>query len=153
MAAFQAALVPACQCGRPKRRGFHRWVRKTPWRKKWQPVLVFSPGESQGQRGLSDYSPRGCKECPNGRAFDQRGHWQPPRMKWQWSPDARHPKAPSLYVSLGSIRDVSAVKARTGFLGLCQSYCLLRRLADTYVSADIWWTNPFENECLCSRIY
>ena len=62
MAAFQAALVPACQCGRPKRRGFHRWVRKTPWRKKWQPILVFSPGESQGQRGLSDYSPRGCKE-------------------------------------------------------------------------------------------
>ena len=62
MAAFQAALVPACQCGRLKRRGFHRWVRKTPWRKKWQPVLVFLPGESQGQRSLSDYSPRGCKE-------------------------------------------------------------------------------------------
>ena len=24
---------------------------------------------------------------------------------------------------------------------------------NTYVSADFWWTNPFENECLCLRIY
>ena len=32
------------------------------WRRKWQPTLVFLPGESHGQRSLESYSPRGCKE-------------------------------------------------------------------------------------------
>ena len=31
------------------------------WRKKWQPTLVFLPGESQGQRSLKGYSPWGHK--------------------------------------------------------------------------------------------
>ena len=33
-----------------------------PWRKAWQPTLVFSPGESYGQRSLVGYSPWGHKE-------------------------------------------------------------------------------------------
>ena len=33
---------------------FHPWVRKIPWRRKWQPSPVFWPGESHGQRGLVD---------------------------------------------------------------------------------------------------
>ena len=33
------------QCRRP---GFHPCVGKTLWRRKWQPTLVFLPGESQG---------------------------------------------------------------------------------------------------------
>ena len=40
---------PAYQCRR------HRcdpWVRKIPWRRRWQPSLVFSPGESHEQRSL-----------------------------------------------------------------------------------------------------
>ena len=36
-----------------KRLGFHPWVRKIPWRRAWQPLLVFLPEESQGQRILS----------------------------------------------------------------------------------------------------
>ena len=28
-----------------------------PWRKKWQPTLVFLPGTSYGQRSLVSYSP------------------------------------------------------------------------------------------------
>ena len=32
------------------------------WRRKWQPTLVFLPGESHGQRSLVGYSPWGCKE-------------------------------------------------------------------------------------------
>ena len=40
---------PSCQCRRHKRRGFHPWVRKIPQRRKWQPTLVFLPGESHGQ--------------------------------------------------------------------------------------------------------
>ena len=33
------------QCGR---RGFHSWVGKIPWRRKWQPTPVILPGESHG---------------------------------------------------------------------------------------------------------
>ena len=33
-----------------------------PWRRKWQPTPVVSPGESQGQRSLVGYSPWGRKE-------------------------------------------------------------------------------------------
>ena len=32
------------------------------WRRKWQTVQVFLPGESRGQRSLVGYSPWGCKE-------------------------------------------------------------------------------------------
>jgi len=44
------------------RHRFDPWVRKTPWRRAWQPTPVFLPGESQGQRSLASYSPRGHKE-------------------------------------------------------------------------------------------
>ena len=32
---------------------FDPWVGKIPWRKEWQPTLVFLPGESLGQRALA----------------------------------------------------------------------------------------------------
>ena len=48
---------PAWQCKRPKSRGFDPWVRKIPWRRKWQPTSVFLPGKSPGQRGPVGYSP------------------------------------------------------------------------------------------------
>ena len=44
----------ACQC---KRRGFDPWVRKLPWRRKWQPPPIFLPGKSHGWRSLVGYSP------------------------------------------------------------------------------------------------
>ena len=37
------------------------WVGKIPWRRKWQPSLVFLPGESRGQGSLAGYSPWGRK--------------------------------------------------------------------------------------------
>ena len=37
--------------------GFALWVRKIPWRRKWQPTPVFFPGDSHGQRSLAGYSP------------------------------------------------------------------------------------------------
>ena len=49
----------ACQ---HRTQGFHPWVRKTPWSRKWQPTPVFLPGEFYGQRSLVGYSPWGCKE-------------------------------------------------------------------------------------------
>ena len=36
---------PAYQCGRHKIHRFNPWVRKIPWRKKWQATPVFFPGE------------------------------------------------------------------------------------------------------------
>ena len=40
---------PTCQHRRHKRCGFDPWVGRIPWRRKWQPTLVFLPGESHGQ--------------------------------------------------------------------------------------------------------
>ena len=38
------------------------WVKKIPWRRKWQPILVFLPGKFHGQRSLACYSPWTHKE-------------------------------------------------------------------------------------------
>ena len=38
------------------------WVGKILWRRKWQPSLVFLPGESHEQRGLAGYTPWGSKK-------------------------------------------------------------------------------------------
>ena len=46
-----------CQCRRPRRHRFDPWVRKTSWKRKWQPTPVFLPGKSNGQRSLAGYSP------------------------------------------------------------------------------------------------
>ena len=41
---------------------FNPWVRKIPWRRKWQPTPIFLPEELRGQRSLAGYSPWGRKE-------------------------------------------------------------------------------------------
>ena len=48
---------PTCQYRRCKGQGFDPWVGKIPWRRKWQPTPVFSPGESVGQSSLVGYNP------------------------------------------------------------------------------------------------
>ena len=48
----------ACQC---RRSGFSHWAGKIPWRRKQQPIPVFLPGKSQGQRSLASYRPWGNK--------------------------------------------------------------------------------------------
>ena len=45
--------------GRP---GLDCWVGKISWRKEWQPIAVFLPGEFHGQRNLVGYSPWTHKE-------------------------------------------------------------------------------------------
>ena len=52
-------LSVCLQCGRPR---FNPWVRKIPWRRKWQPTPVLLPGKSHGRRSLVGYSPQGHKE-------------------------------------------------------------------------------------------
>ena len=46
-----------CQYRRFRRHGFNSWIRKTLWRRKWQPTPVLLPGVSHGQRRLVGYSP------------------------------------------------------------------------------------------------
>ena len=43
-------------------------------RRKWQPTLVFLPGEAHGQRSLAGYSPRGHKELDMTEATEHV-HW------------------------------------------------------------------------------
>ena len=54
------------QCGRPT---FNPWVRKIPWRRKWQPAPVLLPGKLHGQRSLLGYSSWGHKELDTLRDF------------------------------------------------------------------------------------
>ena len=43
---------------------FIPWVRKIPWRREWQPIPVFLPGEFHGQKSLAVYSPW-CRKEPD----------------------------------------------------------------------------------------
>ena len=52
-------------CLQCRTHGFNSWVRKTPWRKEWQPTPVFLLGEFHGQKTLVGCSPRGHKELSN----------------------------------------------------------------------------------------
>ena len=45
-----------------RRPRLYLWVKKMPWRRKWQPTLVFLPGESHRKRILVGYSPWSRKE-------------------------------------------------------------------------------------------
>ena len=49
---------PTCKCRRFKRPGIDPWVEKIPWRRAWEPILVFLPGESHRQRSQSMGSQR-----------------------------------------------------------------------------------------------
>ena len=42
---------------------FDLWVKKIPWRRKWQSTPVFLPGKSNEQRSLAGYSPWGHKKA------------------------------------------------------------------------------------------
>ena len=40
-----------------RKSGFHPWVGKITWRRKWQPTPVFLPEKSHWQKSLAGYSP------------------------------------------------------------------------------------------------
>ena len=63
--------VPTFQCRRCR---FDPWVRKIPWRRKWQPTPVSLPGKSQGQRSLEGYSPWGRRRVRHNWATKQQQH-------------------------------------------------------------------------------
>ena len=59
--------LPRCLGGKEygchfRRHGYDSWIRKIPWRRKWQGTPVFLPGKFHGQGSLEGYSPLSCKE-------------------------------------------------------------------------------------------
>ena len=55
-----------------RRHGFDPWVRKIPWRRKWQPTPVFLPVESHGRRSLAGYSSKDHKKVEHNLATKQQ---------------------------------------------------------------------------------
>ena len=49
---------PTCQCQRYRMPGFSPWVRKIPWRRKWQSTPVPLPGKSHGPKSLVGCTPK-----------------------------------------------------------------------------------------------
>ena len=54
MAQWQRSCLLMQEC---RRHRFNLWFGKIPWRRKWQPIPVFLPGKSHGQKSLVGYSP------------------------------------------------------------------------------------------------
>ena len=52
--------------------GFNPWAGKILWRRKWQPIPVFLPGKSHGQRSLSCCSPWGSPKVKYNLATKQQ---------------------------------------------------------------------------------
>ena len=50
---------------------------RTPWKRAWQSILVFLPGESHGQRSLMGYSPWGCQESDTTETTEQIDRFDP----------------------------------------------------------------------------
>ena len=72
------------QCRRP---GFDPCVGKIPWRKKWQPILVFQPtlvflpGEFHRQRSQAGYSPWDCKQSDTTERLSRFSLFMLPRWR------------------------------------------------------------------------
>ena len=62
LSGWHSGKESTCKYKKHRRCGLNPWIRKIPWRRKWQPTPVFLPGKSHGQRSLVGYSPWGCKE-------------------------------------------------------------------------------------------
>ena len=45
-----------------KRHKFDPWVERIPWRRAWQPIPVFLPRESNGEKSLAGYNLEGHEE-------------------------------------------------------------------------------------------
>ena len=70
--AGSSGKVSSCQCRSLRRRRVNLWVDTIPWKRKWQPIPVFLPGKSHGQRGLAGYSPWDCQRVGHDLATKQQ---------------------------------------------------------------------------------
>ena len=77
------------QCRKLRRHGFNPWVGKIPWRRKWQPTLLFLPGKSHGQRSLVGYSPMGSQRVGHNWVTKHILYYilySPKSLKEHWAP-------------------------------------------------------------------
>ena len=58
------------------------WIRKIPWRRKWQPNPVLLPGKSHGQRRLADYRPRSHESWTQMSTMHARIRWGGKQGNW-----------------------------------------------------------------------
>jgi len=65
-----------------RRQVFSPWVRKIPWRRKWQSTPVFLSEESHGQRGLAGYSPWGLKKSDMTKRLKQDCYCEQNIVRW-----------------------------------------------------------------------
>ena len=66
----------ACQCRRVKRHGFNPWVRKIPWRRKWQPTPALLPGNLHAQKSLVGYRPWSLKRVRHDLATQPQNNYE-----------------------------------------------------------------------------
>ena len=72
-----------CQC---RKHGFNPQVWKMPWRRKWQPIPLFLPGKSHGQRSPGGLQSMGSQRVRHSLATKQQQH-KPEAGSWEpWSP-------------------------------------------------------------------
>ena len=62
-----------CQCRRSKRCSFDPWVGKIPWSRKWQPTLVFLPGEPPWIEKPGGLQSMGLRRVRYNRATKRKG--------------------------------------------------------------------------------
>ena len=60
-----------CQCRRCKRCKFNPWLRRIPWRRKWQFTPVFLPGKFHGQRSLGGQQSMGSQRVGHNWATER----------------------------------------------------------------------------------
>ena len=81
---WQGGTQSTCQCRRIRRHGFDPWVRKTPWRRKWQPTPVFLPGKLHGQRSPGRLQSMGLQRLRHNWATAYPHRNFPTRMSTWW---------------------------------------------------------------------
>ena len=75
------AVVRIClQMLETQEKQFDPWVRKIPWSRKWQPIPVFLPGESHGQRNLAEYIAHGVTKSQTHAVIKETNKRKPHRV-------------------------------------------------------------------------
>ena len=124
-----------CQCRRCRRHGFNPWVRKIPWRRKWQPTPVFLPGKSHGQRNLVVYNPWGHKESDMSEHIHSIFWSQNSLMPWSY-----------ILVSLAFLKTCHTDLRMSSVLRTVVKCCSKNEFCHSR-SILIWEQGPFEWQC------
>ena len=127
----------------PRGSGFDPWIGQILWRREWQPIPIFLPGEFHGQRSLVGYSLWGCKESDTTEATNTHiySYIQDPQEEdrcesWFW------------------LQVLRCLPRMDGFCHLYKGYwsralwLLQERTSSLVPTASL----PWENVCLCHTI-